>query len=117
MDINLWLTTLLSAFNPAVLLGLKVALSAILADTAITWALKFTQGAFDIRLMPEFLRTNVFPYMSVLLIAALLTLTDYTVYEPVFYLITTIVTAKFGVEALKDKLTQFFKPANEPPSE
>lgn len=36
-------------------------------------------------------------------------------YKPVFYFVCTIMSAKSGVEALKDKLTQFFKPAQPPP--
>lgn len=66
--------------------------------------------------VPRFLQTSIFPYIGVLLVLALVTVADPS-YEPVFYFICTIVTAKFGVEALKDKLTQFFKPANEPPGE
>ena len=103
-------------FSPAVLLGLKLAIVAILADTIISWILAASKGEFDIREVPRFLQTSIFPYIGVLLVLALVTIAD-PVYEPVFYFVCTIVTAKFGVEALKDKLTQFFKPANEPPGE
>lgn len=103
-----------SYFDPAVLLGLKLALIAILCDTLIGWILAIKLGEFDIRLVPLFLKTNVFPYIGVLLVLALVTVAD-AAYTPLFYFICAIVTVKFGVEALKDKLTQFFKPANEPP--
>lgn len=102
-------------FSPAVLLGLKLAVLAILADTLIGWILALAKGGFDIREVPRFLQTSIFPYIGVLLVLALVTVADSS-YEPVFFFICTIITAKFGVEALKDKLTQFFKPANEPPS-
>lgn len=101
-------------FTPAVLLGLKLAVVAILADTLIGWILALSKGVFDIREVPRFIQTSIFPYIGVLLVLALVTVAD-AAYEPVFYFICTIITAKFGVEALKDKLRQFFKPANEPP--
>jgi len=107
---------MLDIFDPAVLLGLRLAILAILADTVIGWILAATKGEFDIRLVPRFLQTSIVPYVGVLLVLALVTVAD-PAYEPVFYFICTLVTAKFGVEAMKDKLTRFFKPANEPPSE
>jgi hypothetical protein len=106
----------MAAFGPTVLLGLKVTVLAIVADTLITWVLAFSKGEFDIRLAPQFLRTNIFPYMAVLLVTAFLTLWNPEVYKPVFFFFTVIIAGKFSVEALKDKLIQFFKPANEPPS-
>lgn len=115
IDIKSTMITLLAVFDPAVLLGLKVAVLAIVADTVITWVLALAKGEFDIRLMPKFLRTNILPYMAVLLFVALLTMAEET-YKPVFFFVTAIVAAKFSIEALKDKLLQFFKPANEPPS-
>lgn len=106
---------MLTLFDPAILLGLKLAILAILSDALIGWILALTKGEFDIRLIPRFLQTSIFPYIGVLLVLAMVTVIDPN-YKPVFYFICTIVTAKFGVEAMKDKLTQFFKPANEPPS-
>ena len=105
---------MLNMFDPAVLLGLKLAIIMILADTAIGWILALTKGEFDIRFVPRFLQTSIVPYVGVLLVLALVTVAD-PAYTPVFYFVCAIVAAKFGVEAMKDKLTQFFKPANEPP--
>lgn len=113
-DLKLMLIIWLASFDPAVLLGLKAAAVAILGDTVIGWILAFTRGQFDIRQVPKFLQTNVFPYMSILFVLAGLTVVSPD-YKPIFFFICTIITAKFGVEALKDKITQFFKPANEPP--
>ncbi len=105
---------MLNMFDPAVLLGLKLAIITILADTTIGWILALTKGEFDIRLVPRFLQTSIVPYVGVLLVLALVTVAD-PAYTPVFYFVCAIVAAKFGVEAMKDKLTRFFKPANEPP--
>ena len=115
MDMQTLLLAWLVAIDPAVLTGLKIAAMAILGDTLIGWIFAATKGEFDIRQMPRFLQTSILPYLGVLLVLAGLTavVPDY---KPVFYFICTIVSAKFGIEALKDKLMQFFKPANEPPA-
>jgi hypothetical protein len=115
LDFQLSIVFLLAMFDPLVLTALKLAFFTIVGDAAIMWVLAVTKGEFDIRLVPQFLISNILPYIGVLFITALLTLAD-DGFKPVFYLMTVIVSAKFGVEALKDKLTQFFKPANEPPS-
>lgn len=112
--INLF-NEILTAFDPAVLLALKLAALAILGDAAITWILAMTKGQFDIRQVPKFLQSNASPYLGSLLVLAFMTVAAPD-YKPVFYFVCSLVTAKFGVEALKDKLAQFFKPANEPPS-
>lgn len=109
------LLAFLQSIDQNVLLGLKVAVLAIVGDTAIGWVLAIAKGSFDIRQMPRFLQTSVLPYLGALFVLAGLTAADPD-YKPVFYFVCTIVSAKFGVEALKDKLTQFFKPANEPPA-
>ena len=116
MSTNAWILAIIAAFDPAVWYGLGAAILAITADTVITWLLKWKNGEFDIRLMPQFLRTNFFPYVAAMLFVAPLTLFNPTVYKPVFIFVAAIVTSKFSVEALKDKLVRFFKPANEPPS-
>ena len=116
LDFQFSLIYLLALFDPAVLLGLKIAVMAIVADTVIAWVLAWAKGEFDIRQVPRFLQTSILPYMTVLIFVSLLTLADSDIYKPVFFFVAAIVTAKYSVEALKDKLTQFFKPANEPPS-
>lgn len=115
-DLKLLIMSWLWALDDSILFGLKAAILAIIGDTVIGWILAITKGKFDIRLVPKFLRTNVFPYMSILFVLAGMTVVSPD-YKPVFFFICTLVTAKFGVEAIKDKLTQFFKPANEPPGD
>lgn len=86
-----------------ILLGLKICVIAILADTLLGWVFAFIRGEFDIREAPRFLQTAVLPYMGSLLIVAGLAYLD-PQYMPVFIVVTGIITAKFGVEAIKDKI-------------
>lgn len=86
-----------------ILLGLKICVIAILADTLLGWVFAFIRGEFDIREAPRFLQTAVLPYMGSLLIVAGLAYLD-PQYMPVFIIVTGIITAKFGVEAIKDKI-------------
>jgi hypothetical protein len=86
-----------------ILLGLKICVIAIMADTLLGWVFAFIRGEFDIREAPRFLQTAVLPYMGSLLIVAGLAYLD-PQYMPVFIIVTGIITAKFGVEAIKDKI-------------
>jgi hypothetical protein len=91
-----------------ILLGIKICLIAIIADTLLGWLFAFIRGEFDIRQAPRFLQTAVLPYVGSLLIVAVLAYLD-SVYMPVFVVITGIITAKFGMEAIKDKIIGYFK--------
>jgi hypothetical protein len=91
-----------------ILLGIKICLIAIIADTLLGWLFAFIKGEFDIREAPRFLQTSILPYVGSLLIVAVLAYLD-SVYMPVFVVITGIITAKFGVEAIKDKIIGYFK--------
>lgn len=91
----------------SILLGIKICLIAIVGDTLIGWLMAFIKGEFDIREAPRFLQTAVLPYFGSLLIVAALALLD-EIYMPVFVVITGIITAKFGVEAIKDKIINYF---------
>ncbi len=91
-----------------ILLGIKICLIAIVGDTLLGWLFAFIKGEFDIRQAPRFLQTAVLPYVGSLLIVAVLAYLD-SVYMPVFVVITGIITAKFGVEAIKDKIIGYFK--------
>ena len=91
-----------------ILLGIKICLIAIVADTLLGWLFAFIKGEFDIREAPRFLQTAILPYVGSLLIVAGLAWLD-PIYMPVFVCITGIITAKFGVEAIKDKIIGYFK--------
>lgn len=91
-----------------ILLGIKICLIAIIGDTLLGWIFAFVKGEFDIREAPRFLQTAVLPYIGSLLIVAGLAYLEPS-YMPVFILVTGIITAKFGVEAIKDKIIGYFK--------
>lgn len=90
------------------LLGVKVALITIFADTLFAWVLAFKQGNFNIKLVPQFLARNVFPYVGALVITAGIATLDES-FMPLFAIATAGVTAKFGYEAIKEKLLEIFK--------
>jgi uncharacterized membrane protein len=98
----------LSNIDNSILVGLKVCIIAILGDTAIGWLIALTKKEFDIRKAPQFLKTNVLPYIGGLIIVALLAISDST-YMPVFLAVVTAITAKFGVEVIKDKVLGMFQ--------
>lgn len=112
-DFQLSLMLLLAMFDPGVLLALKIAFCAIIGDAVIAWILAIAKGEFQGSLILKFIKTSLLPYIGVLTVLAVLTLAD-DGYKTVFYAISTIITASFGYEAMKDKLVRFFKPANEP---
>lgn len=91
-----------------ILLGIKICLVAIVGDTLLGWLFALIKGEFDIREAPRFLQTAVLPYVGSLLIVAALAYLD-PIYMPVFVVVTGIITAKFGVEAIKDKIIGYFK--------
>ncbi len=91
-----------------ILTGIQICLIAILGDTLLGWLFAFIEGEFDIRQAPRFLQTAVLPYVGSLLIVAVLAYLD-PAYMPVFFVITGLITAKFGVEAIKDKIIGYFK--------
>lgn len=91
-----------------ILLGIKICLIAIVGDTLIGWLMAFIKGEFDIREAPRFLQTAVLPYIGSLLIVAGLAYLEPS-YMPIFVIVTGIIAAKFGVEAVKDKIIGYFK--------
>jgi len=91
-----------------ILLGIKICLIAIIADTLLGWLFAFIKGEFNIREAPRFLQTAILPYIGSLLIVAVLAYLDPS-YMPLFVIVTGIITAKFGVEAIKDKVIGYFK--------
>ena len=91
-----------------ILLGIKICLIAIVADTLLGWLFAFIKGEFDIREAPRFLQTAVLPYIGSLLIVAGLAYLEPS-YMPIFVIVTGIIAAKFGVEAVKDKIIGYFK--------
>jgi len=90
-----------------ILLGLKVSFIAILVDTFIGWLIAFANGNFDVKKCPQFLASNVLPYIGALIIIGLASNYDNT-WMPLFDICCGLVTAKFGYEAVKEKIIGFF---------
>ena len=91
-----------------ILTGIQICSIAIIGDTLLGWVLAFVNGEFNIREAPRFLQTAILPYIGSLLIVAVLAYLDPS-YMPLFVIVTGIITAKFGVEAIKDKVIGYFK--------
>ena len=116
LDFQMSLMLLLALFEPGVLLALKVAFCAIVADAVVTWILAIAKGEFQGGLILRFIKTSLLPYFGTLLFLALLTLADDN-YLPLFYAMSAVISGAFGYEVIKEKLLQFFKPAAQSPLE
>lgn len=93
--------------NLLILNLLLVVLMSILLDTILGILISIKAKAFDISKLPQFLATNVLPYVGGLVVLA-----AFANYVPelnyLFYTGVGIVTLKFTKEALIDKVTQLF---------
>jgi hypothetical protein len=56
------------SIDSAVVQAVLFAVSAIVIDAVLGWIWAYAQGEFDLRKMPQFLRTNIFPYIGALLV-------------------------------------------------
>lgn len=86
---------------------LIIVLTTILFDVLVGVLISIKKGRFDLSILPQFIKTNVFPYMGGLLVLALL-----SAYLPemeyLYYAAVGIVTLKFSKEALLDKIQELF---------
>lgn len=98
------LTTL---FSSLVIQSLFLVLGAILLDTVLGILLAIKKKEFSFSILPDFLASNVFPYVGGLLVLALLSV-YLTQLEYLYYAAVAIVTVKFSKEALLDKITALF---------
>lgn len=94
--------------NPIISYGVQAGIIAILVNTILGWMFAISKGEFDIRVAPRFLATSVFPYIGALLIMAVVAIVD-EMYLPVFAIVSAAVTAKFGIEVIKDKIIEGLK--------
>lgn len=74
----------------------------ILADTFMGWFLALKTGTFDLALVPQFLKNNVFPYMGALIMLAVLGLVSPEI-KGIFFIIAGLVALKFSKEAILEK--------------
>lgn len=101
----------LTSIDSSIILGIKICLIAIIGDAMVGWLIAYLEGEFDVRKVPQFLKTNVLPYIGSLFILGFLATLDF-VYLPVFAGVVIFITGKFSIEALKDKVYDYFKSLN-----
>lgn len=94
-------------FSSLILNSLLVVLASILLDFILGVLISIKKRTFSLSKLPQFLVTNLLPY-----IAALVTLALLSVYlselEYLYYGAVAFVTAKFTKEALLDKIKELF---------
>lgn len=93
--------------NMAIITAFLVALATISLDTILGILVSFKAGTFDVGKLPQFIRTNILPYIGGLIILALLA--NYVnELEYYFYTGVGLVAIKFSKEAILDKLRSLF---------
>jgi len=98
----------LTNIDSSIILGIKICLIAIMGDAMVGWLIAYLKGEFDIRKVPQFLKTNILPYIGSLFIFGFLATLD-SAYLPVFTGVVIFITGKFSIEALKDKVYGYLK--------
>ena len=86
---------------------LLVVLASILLDTLLGILIAVKIKTFDVSKLPQFLASNVLPYIGGLIILAVFA-NLVAELQYLFYTAVTLVTVKFSKEALLDKLTVLF---------
>lgn len=93
-----------------ILTALGAILAIVLLDMLLGVILSIRAGTFDVRRLPQFLATNVFPFVGGLCVlgAATLFAGDYSMQiAAIFYAAVAATIAKFIAE-IKDKVIQIF---------
>ena len=93
--------------DPLILLSFKGILLIVVLDAVLGMAGAIWLGTFDIRLAPKFIKTNSI-YIIIPGILLLATIAEPS-YNIIYWTVAGLVTAKFGTEALKDKISIFFQ--------
>lgn len=91
----------------AIITSLIVALCSILLDFILGVLISIKDKTFDLSKLPQFLKTNLFPYIGGLLVVAAVAIWVPTL-NYLFYAGGALVTAKFCKEALLDKVKLLF---------
>ena len=98
---------LLGAFMaPKVIIALGGVLALILVNLVLGVLFSIKTSTFDVRKLPQFLETNLLPYIGGLLVLALFSNMDPTL-SVLFFTISAAVYAKFLAD-IKDQLVQLF---------
>lgn len=94
------------ALDMAVVWALVAVIILIALDTLLGWLIAFSRGEFDLRRAPQFLRTNILPYVGSLMLLAIASMTLAEI-KAIFYPAAAAAAAAFMVD-IKDKLTSIF---------
>ncbi len=92
-------------FRPEITIALCSVLGLIVVDTALGVIMAISQGHFDLRKLPQFLRTNILPYAGGLLILALAG--GNTQLQAIFFAAAAATSMKFLLE-IKDKIKTIY---------
>lgn len=92
----------------AILYGFVIAICSILLDFLLGVILSVKKGKFEISKLPQFLASNIFPYIGGLGVVALMALWV-PEFDYLFFAGTAAVALKFSKEALIDKLLKVLK--------
>ena len=103
---TLFMSLLGSFMAPKVIIALGGVLGLILANLVLGVLLAIKMNTFDVRKLPQFLETNLLPYIGGLLVLALFSNMDPTL-SILFFTISAAVYAKF-LANIKDQLVQLF---------
>lgn len=97
-----------------ILTALGAVLVLILLDTLLGIILSIKARSFDVRKLPQFLATNLLPYVGSLLILALAAYVtgDYSAQIAVIFFAATAATAVKFIAEIKDKTVQIFGELN-----
>ncbi len=93
-------------FPQAVLTALLTVLGLVLADFALGVTVAIIQKQFDVRKLPDFIRTGVLPYVVPLIVLAAMAGSNASL-QAVFFTSAAALTAKF-IADIKDKLVSLF---------
>jgi len=94
------------ALDMAVVWTLVAVIVLIALDTSLGWLLSFSRGEFDLRKAPQFLRTNILPYVGSLVLLATGAMALDGI-KAIFYPAAAAASGAFLVD-IKDKLISIF---------
>ena len=104
---TLFISLLGSFMAPKVIIALGGVLALILVNLVLGVLFSIKTSTFDVRKLPQFLETNLLPYIGGLLVLALFSNMDPTL-SVLFFTISAAVYAKF-LANIKDQLVQLFR--------
>lgn len=94
-------------FSTMIYQSLVIVLSSIVVDTVLGILVAIKKKEFNVSLLPNFLTSNILPYIGGLIILAFIS-SYLTELEYLYYAAAAAVTLKFSKEALLDKVKELF---------